>query len=75
MGNDNKIIISNEQRHKEVLLFLNDELNRLQTSNSADSYDLEKEYAKTKKNIVLQSVNQFKHPTLTTKTALTLTLL
>ena len=50
MGNDNKINQTNEQRHKEVLLFLNDELNRLQTTNSASSYDLEKEYAKTKKN-------------------------
>ena len=50
MGNDNKINQTNDQRHKEVLLFLNDELNRLQTSNSSDSYDLEKEYAKTKKN-------------------------
>ena len=50
MGNDNKIKMTNEQRHKEVLLFLNDELNRLQTKNSADSYDLEKEYEKTKKN-------------------------
>ena len=50
MDNDNKIKQTNEQRHKEVLLFLNDELNRLQTRNSADSYDLEREYAKTKKN-------------------------
>ena len=50
MGNDNKINQTNDQRHKEVLLFLNDELNRLQTVNSADSYDLEKEYEKTKKN-------------------------
>ena len=56
MDNDNKIngagknMQNAEQRHKEVLLFLNDELNRLQTVNSANSYDLEKEYAKTKKN-------------------------
>ena len=50
MDNDNKIIDTNDQRHKEVLLFLNDELNRLQTSNSSESYDLEEEYAKTKKN-------------------------
>ena len=50
MGNDNKINQANEQRHKEVLLFLNDELNRLQTSNSSDSYDLEREYEKTRKN-------------------------
>ena len=51
MDNDNKINKQNsEQRHKEVLLFLNEELNRLQTSNSSESYDLEREYAKTKKN-------------------------
>ena len=50
MGNDDKINQTNDQRHKEVLLFLNDELNRLQTVNNSDSYDLEKEYAKTKKN-------------------------
>ena len=56
MGNDNKInsagnkMQNTEQRHKEVLLFLNDELNRLQTVNAANSYDLEKEYAKTKNN-------------------------
>ena len=56
MDNDNKIISLNkdttvsDQRHKEVLLFLNDELNRLQTVNSSDSYNLEEEYAKTRKN-------------------------
>ena len=50
MGNDNKIKQTNEQRHKEVLLFLNDELNRLQTVNSSDSYDLVREYEKTRKN-------------------------
>ncbi|MBO4639842.1 MAG: hypothetical protein J5710_08830 [Treponema sp.] len=50
MGNDNKIKQTNDQRHKEVLLFLNDELNRLQTVNSSNSYDLEKEYEKTRKN-------------------------
>ena len=56
MDNDNKIKSSGknmqnaEQRHQEVLLFLNDELNRLQTVNSSNSYDLETEYAKTKKN-------------------------
>ena len=53
MDNDNKIKAGKEapdQRHKEVLLFLNEELSRLQTGNSSESYDLEKEYAKTKKN-------------------------
>ena len=56
MDNDNKIramgdkMQNTDQRHKEVLLFLNDELNRLQTTNSSSSYDLEKEYAKTRKN-------------------------
>ena len=59
MDNDNKIKNSKQstdQRHKEVLLFLNEELNRLQTENSTESYDLEKEYAKTKKNKSLFSV-------------------
>ena len=53
MDNDNKVKNSKnnlDQRHNEVLLFLNEELSRLQTVNSSDSYDLEKEYAKTKKN-------------------------
>ena len=53
MDNDNKVKNSKnnlDQRHNEVLLFLNEELSRLQTVNSGDSYDLEKEYAKTKKN-------------------------
>ena len=59
MDNDNKIKNtkqSTDQRHKEVLLFLNEELNRLQTQNISQSYDLEKEYAKTKKNKSLFSV-------------------
>ena len=50
MDNDNKINSNTEQRHKEVLLFLNEELNRLQTTKSSESYDLNREYAKTKKN-------------------------
>ena len=53
MGNDNKISkasVNTEQRHKEVLLFLNEELNRLQTGKASESYNLEKEYEKTKKN-------------------------
>lgn len=53
MDNDNKVKNSKnnlDQRHNEVLLFLNEELSRLQTVNSSNSYDLEKEYAKTKKN-------------------------
>ncbi len=53
MDNDIKITkeISPSQRHKDVLLFLNEELNNLQTSDSNNfTYDLEKEYAKTKKH-------------------------
>lgn len=53
MDNDNKIKskeIGNAQRHKDVLLFLNEELNNLQTQTTADTYNLEREYAKTKKH-------------------------
>lgn len=53
MDNDNKIEnreLSNAQRHKDVMLFLNEELNNIQTSTSSNTYNLEKEYAKTKKN-------------------------
>lgn len=50
MDNDNKIMIEEEQRHKEVLLFLQDELEPLKLKNNASSYNLEQEYAKTRKN-------------------------
>lgn len=53
MDNDNKIDskdLAPAQRHKDVLLFLNDELNNLQTNTTAQTYNLEKEYAKTKKH-------------------------
>lgn len=54
MDNDNKIEskeLTSQQRHKDVLLFLNEELNNIQTtSSSSDTYNLEREYAKTKKN-------------------------
>ena len=49
MDNDIKIT-TNEQRHKDVLLFLQEELEPLKLTNSASSYNLEKEYEKTKKN-------------------------
>ena len=54
MGNDNKITkISDEQRsnqiHKEVMLFLGKELERIHHTSSEQSYNIEKEYAKTKK--------------------------
>lgn len=49
MDNDNKIK-TEEQRHKEVLLFLQDELEPLKLRNNSSSYNLEKEYEKTKKN-------------------------
>lgn len=54
MDNDNKIEnteLTPAQRHKDVLLFLNKELDNLQThSGNTNTYNLEKEYAKTKKN-------------------------
>lgn len=54
MDNDNKIEaneLTSAQRHKDVLLFLNKELDNLQMhSGTASTYNLEKEYAKTKKN-------------------------
>lgn len=50
MDNDNKInAVSSEQTHKEVQLFLRDELQKLKSSHSSQ-YNLEKEYALTKKN-------------------------
>lgn len=49
MDNDNKIEKDlPAQTHKEVLLFLKDELKRIQQTNSTQSYDLEEEYEKTK---------------------------
>lgn len=52
MGNDNKI--TDEQRsnqiHKEVMLFLGKELERIHQTSSEQAYDIEKEYAKTKKH-------------------------
>ena len=61
MGNDNKVRVSkmsskisdeekSEQIHKEVMLFLGDELERIHHGTSDQSYDIEKEYAKSKKN-------------------------
>jgi len=50
MDNDNKIALAEEQRHKDVLLFLQDELEPLKIRNQGQSYNLEEEYAKTKKN-------------------------
>ncbi len=50
MDNDNKVnALSSEQTHKEVQLFLRDELQKLKTSHSLQ-YNLEKEYALTKNN-------------------------
>ena len=55
MDNDNKVkknaVEKNtEQIHKEVMLFLGDELERIHHSSTGQAYDIEKEYAKTKKN-------------------------
>lgn len=49
MDNDNKIE-NNPNRHQEVLLFLQNELEPLKQKNRNSTYDLEKEYEKTKKN-------------------------
>ena len=53
MDYDNKIEnreLARNQRHKDVLLFLNEELNNLQDRTTTETYNLEREYAKTKKN-------------------------
>ena len=51
MGNDNKITEEQKsnQIHKEVMLFLGKELERIHQNSSEQSYNIEKEYAKTKK--------------------------
>ena len=52
MGNDNKM--TDEQKsnqiHKEVMLFLGKELERIHQTSSEQAYDIQKEYAKTKKH-------------------------
>ena len=51
MDNDNKIEMNNnEDLHNEVMLFLGDEVKRIHKEAEDKSYDIEKEYAKTKKN-------------------------
>ena len=55
MGNDNKMTkISEEQKanqiHNEVMLFLGKELERIHQTSSEQTYNIEKEYAKSKKN-------------------------
>lgn len=50
MDNDIKIKKESSQTHKDVMLFLNDELSLLQKENAISSYNLDEEYAKTKKN-------------------------
>lgn len=50
MDNDIKIKKELSQTHKDVMLFLDDELNLLQKENAISSYNLDEEYAKTKKN-------------------------
>ena len=51
MGNDNKITEEQKsnQIHKEVMLFLGKELERIHQTSSEQAYNIEKEYAKTKK--------------------------
>ena len=52
MGNDNKMTEEQKsnQIHKEVMLFLGKELERIHKTSSEQTYNIEKEYAKTKKN-------------------------
>lgn len=51
MDNDNKIIEkASKQRHQDVLLFLQSELEPLKRQAGGNAYNLEAEYAKTKKN-------------------------
>ncbi len=57
MGNDNKIKASkmtdeqkSDQIHKEVMLFLGDELERIHHGATDQSYNIEAEYAKSRKN-------------------------
>lgn len=57
MGNDNKIAVNESglpaaNTEKEILLFLRDELEPLKQTKKVKSYDLETEYAKTRKNIL-----------------------
>lgn len=49
MDNDNKII-KKQDIHKEVMLFLGEELESIHKDTEDQNYDIVKEYAKTKKN-------------------------
>ena len=65
MDNDNKIKDTRvndskshsnanpEKIHQEVILFLGDELNTIHRQTSSQTYDIEREYAKTRKNVSL----------------------
>ena len=52
MGNDNKITEEEKsnQIHKEVMLFLGKELERIHQTSTEQTYDIEREYAKSKKH-------------------------
>jgi len=52
MGNDNKIKEEEKanQIHREVMLFLGKELDRIHHTSTEQAYNIEKEYAKTKKH-------------------------
>lgn len=52
MGNDNKMTEEQKsnQIHKEVMLFLGKELERIHKTSSEQTYNIEREYAKTKKH-------------------------
>lgn len=52
MDNDNKVSIDKqiEDLHKQVMLFLGDEVDKIHQKSTNNSYNMEAEYAKTKKN-------------------------
>lgn len=53
MGNDNKIVPAKKENsvlHNQVMMFLDEEVSNLPDDGYRNSYNLEEEYAKTKKN-------------------------
>ena len=55
MDNDSKIMNDvEEQRHKDVLLFLQKELEPLKLRNRVNAYNLEEEFAKRKKTLMVK---------------------
>ena len=50
MVSNGKVENSSSQRHKDVVLFLKEELKRIQENRDVKTYNIEEEYSKTKKN-------------------------